>query len=43
MEGDFLTNAIKLNAQIVSEEIKETKPIISDAVNTAEALVVSTY
>ena len=43
MNGDLLTNAIKVNAQIVGEEIKETKPIISDAVKTAGVQVVSAY
>ena len=43
MKGDLLTNAIKINAQIVGEEIKETKPIISDAVENAGVNVVSAY
>lgn len=43
MQGDLLTNAIKINAQIVGEEIKETKPIIADAVENAGVKVVSAY
>ncbi len=43
MKGDLLTNAVKVNAQIVGEEIKETKPIISDAVESAGVDVVSAY
>lgn len=43
MKGDLLTNAIKVNAQIVGEELKETKPILSDAVKTAGVQVVSAY
>lgn len=43
MKGDLLTNAIKINAQIVGEEIKETKPIIADAVDNAGVKVVSAY
>lgn len=43
MKGDLLTNAIKVNAQIVGEELKETKPIISDAVKSAGVEVVSAY
>ncbi|MFT6873557.1 MAG: carbonic anhydrase [Roseivirga sp.] len=43
MEGDLLTNAIKVNAQIVGEELKDTKPIISDAVKNAGVEVYSAY
>lgn len=43
MKGDLLTNAVKVNAEIVAEEIKETKPIISDAVEAAGVKVVSAY
>lgn len=43
MEGDLLTNTIKINAQIVSEELKDSKPILSDAVKTAGVQVVSAY
>ncbi|MBO3697799.1 carbonic anhydrase [Roseivirga sp. E12] len=43
MEGDLLTNSIKVNAQIVGEELKETKPILSDAVKNAGVEVVSAY
>ncbi|MFT7282713.1 MAG: carbonic anhydrase, partial [Cyclobacteriaceae bacterium] len=43
MEGDPLTNAIKLNAQIVSEELKESKPILQDAVKTGGVHIVSAY
>ena len=43
MKGDLLTNAIKVNAEIVGEEIKETKPIISEAVKSAGVKVVSAY
>ncbi len=31
MEGNHLENSIKVNAQIVSEEIKDSKPILSEA------------
>ena len=43
MEGDLLTNAIKINAQIVCEELKDSKPILSDTVKTAGLEVVSAY
>jgi carbonic anhydrase len=43
MEGDPLTNAIRLNAQIVSEELKESKPILQDAVKTGGVQIVSAY
>ncbi|MFY0592404.1 carbonic anhydrase [Roseivirga sp.] len=43
MPGDHLTNAIKVNAQIVTEELKESKPILSDAVKSAGVEVVSAY
>jgi len=43
MEGDPLENAIKMNANIVAEELKETKPFISAAVKDSEVLVVSAY
>lgn len=43
MEGDHLTNAIKVNAQITAEEVKEAKPILSEAVKTGGLKVVSAY
>ena len=43
LPGDHLTNAIKINAQIVSEELKESKPILADAVKSAGVEVVSAY
>ena len=43
MEGDQLENAVKINAQIVSEEIKESRPIINDAVEKGGVMVVSAY
>ena len=43
MEGDHLTNSIKVNAQLVSEEIKECKPILSDSVKSAGVMVVPAY
>lgn len=43
MEGDTLTNAVRLNAQIVCEELKDSKPILHDAINTAGVKVVSAY
>jgi carbonic anhydrase len=43
MEGNPLENAIKMNANIVAEELKETKPYISTAVKESEVLVVSAY
>lgn len=43
MEGDLLTNAIKLNARIVSEEVKEAKPILSQAVADDGLKIVPAY
>lgn len=43
MQGDHLTNAIKVNAQLVSEELKESKPILQDAVRSSGVKVVSAY
>ena len=43
MEGDTLTNAVKVNAQLVAEELKESKPILIDSVKTAGVQVVSAY
>lgn len=43
LPGDHLTNAIKVNAQLVSEELKESKPILSDAVKSAGVQIVSAY
>lgn len=43
MPGDHLTNAIKINAQIVSEEIKDSKPILAEAVKSSGVKVVSAY
>lgn len=43
MEGDLLTNAVQLNARIVSEEVKESKPILQDAVENDGVKVVPAY
>ncbi len=43
MEGDLLTNAIKVNAQITAEELKESKPILLDSVKSAGVKIVSAY
>jgi len=43
MEGDPLENAIKMNANIVAEELKDTKPFIHPAVKSSEVMVVSAY
>lgn len=43
MPGDHLTNAIKVNAQLVSEELKESKPILQDAIKSSGVKVVSAY
>lgn len=43
MPGDHLTNAIKVNAQLVSEELKESKPILQDAVRSSGVKIVSAY
>lgn len=43
MEGDHLENSIKVNAQIVSEEIKESKPILNEAYNSNELVVIPAY
>ncbi len=43
MEGDLLTNAVQLNAKIVSEEVKDSKPILNVAVNTGGVKVVPAY
>jgi carbonic anhydrase len=43
MEGDPLTNAIKVNAQIVAEEIKESKPILHLACKEEGLMVIPAY
>jgi carbonic anhydrase len=43
MEGDHLENSIKVNAQLVSEEIKDSRPVLMDAVKHAGVLVVPAY
>lgn len=43
MEGDLLTNAIQLNARIVSEEVKDSKPILNKAVDEEGVKVVPAY
>jgi carbonic anhydrase len=43
MEGDHLTNAIQLNAQLVSEEVKEAKPILNEACKHGGLEVISAY
>lgn len=43
MPGDHLTNAIKVNAQIVSEEIKDSKPILNEAMKHDGLMVVPAY
>ncbi|MGB6036629.1 MAG: carbonic anhydrase [Cryomorphaceae bacterium] len=43
MGGDPLENALKMNANIVTEELKDTKPYIYPAVRTADVMVVSAY
>lgn len=43
MPGDHLTNAIKVNAQIVSEEIKDSKPILNEAMKHEGLMVVPAY
>ncbi len=43
MEGDLLTNAIKNNAHIVSEEIKESQPILAKAISEDGLKVVPAY
>ncbi|MGD1848328.1 MAG: carbonic anhydrase [Salibacteraceae bacterium] len=43
MDGDLLTNAIQNNAHIVTEEIKEAKPILAPAVSEGDLMVVPAY
>ncbi len=43
MEGDLLTNSIKNNAHIVSEEIQESRPILAEAITQDGLMVVSAY
>ena len=43
MEGDHLTNTIQVNAQLVSEEIKDAKPIINQAVKFEGVEVLPAY
>lgn len=43
MPGDHLTNSIQVNAQLVSEEVKESKPILNEAVKHGGLQVVSAY
>lgn len=43
MEGDHLTNSIQVNAQLVSEEIKDSHPILNKAVKNDGLYVVPAY
>ena len=43
LEGDVLTNAVKLNARIVSGNVAEADPIISEHVKNGDVLVVPAY
>ena len=43
MKGDVLTNAIKINAQVIGEELKDSQPILNDAVKSAGVDIVSAY
>ena len=43
LPGDHLTNSIKVNAQLVAEELKESKPVLADAVKAGSVKVVSAY
>ena len=43
MDGDHLANAIRINAQVVAEEVKDSKPILSAAVNQGGVMVVPAY
>lgn len=43
MDGDLLENAIQLNAKIVSEEVKDSKPILNKAVEDEGVKVVPAY
>lgn len=43
MPGDLLTNAIRVNAQVVAEELKESKPILIDSVKSGGVKIVSAY
>lgn len=43
MEGDVLTNAVKLNARIVSGNVAGSQPIISEAVKSKQIMVVPAY
>ena len=43
LEGDHLTNSIQVNAQLVSEEIKDSQPILSQSVKNDGVEVVPAY
>lgn len=43
LKGDHLTNSIHVNAQLVSEEIKDSQPILSHAVKFEGLYVVPAY
>jgi carbonic anhydrase len=43
MEGDTLTPAIKLNDNIVAEELKDSKPILHRGVKDGDVKIVSAY
>jgi carbonic anhydrase len=43
MEGDHLVNTIHVNAQLVSEEIKDAQPIINEAVKHGGVQVLPAY
>lgn len=43
MPGDHLENSIKVNAQIVSEEVKESKPILNNAYKSEGLVICPAY
>jgi len=43
MEGDPLMNAIKMNANIVAEELKDTGPFLHQSQKDGELMIVSAY
>ena len=43
MSGDLLTNAIQMNAQMVAEFLKESQPILSDAIESDGVKVLPAY
>lgn len=43
MDGDLLTNSVKMNAKITAEELKESKPILLDLIDNSGLKILPAY